>query len=151
MAPVTNANGTKLLVQIGDGGSPTETFAHDCGINAERGIDFSSDVTQTVTPDCDSPDDPAWKETTVDGLSATISGGGQVHTTTAKTAWYDWWASGAAKNCRVFVNVDSADGGGYWQGAFRCTQYGLSGDRNAKMTNTVTIVSDGALTWTAAP
>lgn len=149
MPTVASARGTKLLIQIGDGGGP-ETFAHDCLINAERGVVFAVDTNEFVIPDCDSPDDPAWKEITKDGISASVTGAGVLHTTTAKTAWYDWLVDADPKTCRINLNVASGVGGGYWSGEFHCTQFEITGDRNGKLTANVTIVSTGALTWTDA-
>ena len=148
MAPVASMRGTKLLVQIGDGASP-ETFAHDCLINGARGISFQSDTNEDIVPDCDNPDDPAWKEVTKDGLSATITGAGILHTSSVEE-WWDWFNSDDAKNVRVNVNVGSAAGGGYWAGAVKLTAMEVTGERNAMATVSVTLMSTGALTWTDA-
>lgn len=148
MAVVKTMNGTSLLIQISDGASP-ETFTHDCLINAERGIQFSSDVNEFLVPDCDTPDEPAWKETTKDGLSASITGGGMLHTTSVET-WFNWFKDDATKNIRVNVNVSAANGGGYWAGAFHLTAFEIGGNRNEKATVSVTLISNGPITWTDA-
>jgi predicted secreted protein len=148
MAPVKTINGQKLLVQIGNGADP-EVFAADCLINTERGIQFASDSNDQVVADCDDPDAPAWKERTKDGLDATISGAGMLHTTSIET-WFDWFKSADTKNVRVKVDVSAANGGGYWQGAFHLTALEITGNRNEKATVSVTLVSSGALTWTDA-
>lgn len=146
MATVQTMNGTKLLVQIGDGGSP-EVFTHDCLINAERGIAFSSDVAEFVVPDCDAPDEPAWKETTKDGLGASVTGGGMLHTASVET-WFNWFKDDATKTCRIKIDVTGANGGGYWEGEFHLTEFEITGNRNEKATVSVTLVASGALTWT---
>lgn len=148
MAPVKTINGQKLLVQIGDGAEP-EVFAVDCLINSERGIQFSSDTNEIVVPDCDDPDAPAWKESTKDGLSATVSGAGMLHTTSVET-WFDWFRSKDTKNVRVKVDVSAANGGGYWQGAFHLTAFEITGNRNDKATVSVTLTSSGIVAWTDA-
>ncbi|MEF2550002.1 phage tail tube protein [Aurantimonas sp. A2-1-M11] len=148
MAPVQTVSGKKLLVQIGDGASP-EVFAADCMINAERGISFSVDSNDFVIPDCDDPDAAGWKEREVDGMSATITGAGILHTPSFQT-WFDWMASAAPKNCRVMLDVGSAAGGGYVEGAFYLTSFESSGGRNDKVTANVTLESTGVMTWTAA-
>lgn len=146
MAAVKTLNGEKLLVQIGDGASP-ETFTHDCLINTERGIAFSAETQEFIVPDCLAPEDPAWKEVTKDGLSATISGAGMLHTSSVED-WFNWFKSPDTKNCRVRVDVAGADGGGYWEGAFHLTALEITGDRKQKSTVSVTLVSNGAVTWT---
>lgn len=149
MAVVKTMNGTKLLVQIGDGASPTEAFAADCLINTERGIVFSSDISEFIVPDCDDPDAPAWKETTKDGLSAAVSGSGMLHTASVSD-WFDWLKSASTKNVRVKVDVTAGNGGGYWSGAFHLSQFEITGNRNEKAQVSVSLVSSGALTWTDA-
>lgn len=149
MALVKTINGQKLLVQIGDGGSPSETFAADCLINTDRGIQFSADANEFIVPDCDDPDAPAWKERTKDGLDATVTGAGMLHTSSVET-WFDWFKSADTKNVRVKVDVTGANGGGYWQGAFHLTAFEISGARNEKATASVTLASSGSVVWTDA-
>ena len=149
MAPVPRVQGSKLLVQIGDGAAP-EVFAADCLINTSRGIQFQSDTTQTVMPDCDNPDDPAWKSLQKDGLTATISGAGMLYTASL-SEWFTWFNSDNAKNVRFLLNVPLASGGGYWQGAFKLTDFQPQTDGNKDVaTCSVTLVSDGPVTWTDA-
>lgn len=148
MAPVKSINGQKLLVQIGDGASP-EVFAADCLINTERGIQFSADTSESIVPDCDDPDAPAWKETTKDGLSATINGSGTLHTTSIET-WFDFFRGGETKNIRFKVDASGANGGGYWQGAFHLNAFEITGTRNEKSTCSVTLVSSGIVGWVDA-
>jgi len=142
-------NGTSLLVQIGDGATP-EQFAHDCLINTERGISFASETNRQVIPDCDTPDTPAWSVVNKDSFSATISGAGMLHTPSVKE-WATWFASDDAKNVRVLLNgVSLANGGGHWEGAFKLTGWEVTGTRNEKATVTVTLESDGPVTWVDA-
>jgi hypothetical protein len=148
MPTVKTMNGTSLLVQIGDGASP-ENFTHDCLINTSRGIQFSADTNEFIVPDCINVEDPAWKEVTKDGLSAAVNGAGMANTPSIK-AWFDWWRGKDTKNCRIRVNVDGADGGGYWQGAFHLTSFEVTGERNAKAENTVSLMSSGEVVWVDA-
>ncbi|PSJ64507.1 phage tail tube protein [Kumtagia ephedrae] len=149
MAAIKVMNGEQLLVQIGDGATPTEGFAHDCLINTERGIQFTSTTNDTVVPDCESPELPGWFQRNKDGLSATITGAGKVHTTSLEN-WWTWYAGDATKNVRVRINVPAADGGGYWQGAFHLTEFQVSGTRKEHADVSVTLMNDGTITWTDA-
>lgn len=145
MTAVPRVSGSKLLVQIGDGATPTETFAHDCFINTSRGIQFQSETNEFIMPDCDNPDDPSWKEVTKDGLSVTITGAGMLYAASAET-WFNWWKDDATKNVRFKLNVA---GTGYWAGAFHLTQLEISADSNKDTaTASITLVSSGAVTWT---
>ena len=141
MAAVDVINGEKILIQIGDG-ETVETFAHPCLINTERGIQFSSSTTQEVVPDCGDPTLPAWVSTEVDGLNATISGSGMLDVASIEE-FYAWFESGANKN--VKVKVDKT-GGRTWTGAYKLTEFGVTGTRKSKATCSITLVSDGAVT-----
>lgn len=148
MTSVATINGTKLLIQVGDGAGP-EVFTADCLINTERGIQFSADTKDFVVPDCTNPDDPAWKQVLKDGLSAAINGAGLLHTGSVET-WFNWWKSKDTKNIRVKIDVAAAAGGGHWQGAFHLTSFEITGNRNELATVSVGLVSSGALAWTDA-
>jgi hypothetical protein len=149
MTAVPRVTGSKLLVKIGDGASP-EVFTADCLINTSRGIQFQSDTNEFIMPDCYNPDDPAWKSVTKDGLSATISGAGMLYTASVAD-WYEWFAGDDAKNIQFTLNVPLASGGGYWAGAFKLTSFEVTSDGNKEQsTCTVTLVSDGPVTWTDA-
>lgn len=149
MAAVPRVTGSKLLIQIGNGGTPTETFAHDCLINTSRGIQFTSDTQDFVMPDCTNPDDPSWKEVTKDGLQATVTGEGMLYAASVQS-WFNWWKGSATKNCRVMLNLTGANGGGYWSGAFHLTSFEIKGDGNKDTAvASVSLVSSGALTWTS--
>lgn len=147
MTAVPRVTGSKLLVQIGDGAGP-ETFTHDCLINTQRGIQFSSETNEVIQPDCDNPDDPAWKSVTKDGLSATISGAGTLYSASVET-WWNWYKGDIGKNVRFNINLAGASGGGYWQGSFKLTQFEVAADGNKDTaTATITLISDGEVSWT---
>lgn len=149
MAAVPRVTGSKLLVKIGDGASP-EVFTADCLINTSRGIQFQSDTNEFVMPDCDNPDDPAWKSVTKDGLSATISGAGMLYTASVSD-WFDWYKGDIGKNIQFALNVPLASGGGYWEGSFKLTNFEVTSDGGKEQsTCNVTLVSDGVVTWTDA-
>jgi len=141
MAQVDVVNGEKLLIMIGDGASP-EVFSHPCLINTDRGISFSSSLTQELIPDCDSPEDPAWQSAEKDGLSANINGAGMLDVASIEE-FYDWFTSPDTKN--VKVKVDKT-GGSTWTGAFHLTEFSISGTRKSKATASLTLVSDGEVT-----
>lgn len=148
MAQVKTMTGEQLLVQIGDGATPTEAFAHDCLINTERGISWSASTVDTPVPDCDDPGAPAWITRDKSDVSGTVSGSGLLHTSSIE-AWFDWIKSEDAKNCRILTNgVTGANGGGYWSGAFHLTEFAITGNRKELVTVSVTLALTGAATWT---
>lgn len=148
MAKPKTFNGTKLLVQIGDGASP-EVFTHSCLINASRQIQFTSDTNDFVVPDCADPDAPGFKERVVDGLGAEITGAGVAGSDLIE-ALFDWWKTGDSKNIRVAIDVPTGDGGGYWSMAAKLPSFSVSGDRSQKGQFECSILSDGVVAWVDA-
>jgi hypothetical protein len=149
MTAVKTLTGEKLLIQIGDGGSPSETFAHPCLINAERGMQFSSETTEIITPDCDDPTLPAFKQIFKDGLSIQVTGGGVLHTSDLE-AYFEWMKLDTAKNVRIKFDVSGALGGGYVSLAMKLTAFNVTGTRKNNATVEITLMSHGEATWTDA-
>lgn len=149
--PVATLQGENLAIKIGDGATPVEGFTKDCLINTDRGIAFSSDVTDIMVPDCDDPSLPGWKQRLKDGMSAEISGAGVLHTKSVES-WFNWVSTDVAKNVRVELQgVTGANGGGYWQGAFKLTQFEVTGNRKELSNASITLQSHGVVTWVDAP
>lgn len=149
MAAVKAMRGTKLLLKIGNGAGP-EVFTAMCSINAARGIQFSASTNEQNVPDCADPDLMAWASREKVALSASINGAGMVNTPDL-TDLFDWFSSADTKNCQLHLaDVVLADGGGYWAGALHLTDFQVTGDRGAKAEVSITLQSDGAITWTDA-
>lgn len=150
MAAVTHARGVRLLLKVGDGATPTETFTAKCSINAARGIAFDASTNDFNIPDCSDPDLIAWVAREKISLSASITGAGILNTPDTES-FFVWWSSDDAKNCQVHLDgVTGANGGGYFSGAFHLTAFEVTGDRGGKMEFSCTLVSDGTITWTDA-
>jgi hypothetical protein len=141
MAQPTVLPGTKLLILVGDGGSP-EVFAQPCGLTT-TGIDFSASTSSTLIPDCDDPEAAAWEAKDVTGLSAQVTGTG-VMAVEAFDIWNDWFQSGEPKNCQVKLDQTNL---GYWAGQFILSGLKYAGTRGQKVTVDVTMVNTGAVPW----
>lgn len=149
MATPTVAGGVKLKLKLGDDASP-EVFSIICGITTTN-VSFDKAVNDVDLPDCADDDAISWLGREPQNRSVTITGDG-VLDTTKLTTWRNWYDSDTAKNVQLWVDVASASGGGYWSGAFHLQSFQLGGQRGQKITvSGVNIVSDGAVTWTAAP
>ena len=146
MAAPTVISGTKLLILVGDAGSP-EVFAEPCGLTTKT-FDLAASTNSTLIPDCADPDAPAWEAKTVNALSATISGAG-VMAIEAHTTWEAWFMSALAKHVQIKLN--NATGLGYYSGSFILTALKYNGTRGQKVTVDLTMVNDGTLIWTAIP
>ena len=144
MAAVNYTRGVKLVLKVGNGMSP-EAFTAFCTINAERGITFDSQTNDETIPDCDDPEALAFLVREKDGLSVSFTGGGMLHKN--DVARMDaWWRSADPKNCQVILDDDEPDNVITWEGAFHLTQFELSGNRNEKVSATMTLASDGPVT-----
>lgn len=145
MAQAKTARGTKLLIKIGDGGSPSETFAHNCSVNAARSFQLSANTNDTNVPDCDDPDLMAWVEREKVSLSGTVNGAGVLNTPDLEF-FFDYVADSDPKNCKIVVDVPGSDGGRVFTGSFLCTDFQISGDRGQKTDMSITLQSTGAIT-----
>ena len=142
MAQPTVIAGTKLLLLVGNGASP-EVFAEPCGLTS-KGFDMAVSTNNTLIPDCDDPEAPAWEAKDVNSLSATVSGQGVMATESLDT-WRDWFMSAESKNLHIKLDGSNL---GYFSGAFILSAFKLGGQRGQKVTMDLTLVNTGAVTWT---
>jgi len=146
MANPTTFSGSKMLILLGDGVSPTEGFDAPCGLET-RGLDRSAETSDTAIADCENPELPPWTEREVVSLSWEISGSG-ILASESVAVWDAWFASGAAKNVRVEIYSGPSAGRKY-SGAAVLSQYNTSGERGQKVSVEVTLSGSGALTSAA--
>lgn len=142
MAQEPAVRGTKLLIQVGGGGSP-ETFTHDCLINTERSFGIAAETSDFPTFDCNDPEAVSWLQREKVSLSADISGGGRLHTADLST--YDAWARSLdPKNVKITINAPAANGGGSWLGAYHLTEFRVTGgDKGSTIEVAITLQSTG--------
>lgn len=141
---VNSINTSKLLVAISNGNSP-ETFSHPCMINTNRGIQFSSNATETVVPYCPPDEDLAgWIEREGDTLSAAISGAGVFDSAEDDFETFnDWYMAQESKHVHVIIGAL-----GYYDGYWLLTAFGINGPgRREKVQFDCSMLSDGPLTW----
>lgn len=149
MAAVTHMRGVKLLIKVGDAASP-EVFSIYCSINSDRGISFAAQTNDFNIPDCADPDAMSWLVREKVSLSGDISGAGTLNTPDTE-AFFDWVTSANTRNVQVHLDgVTGANGGGYWSGAYHCTQFDVTGGQGTKVQCNITLQSDGEVTWTDA-
>lgn len=149
MAAVPRVTGSKLLVRFGNDAIPSEVFDVKCMINAGRGIKFTTETSEEIMPDCTNPDDPAWKVVTKDGLSASISGSGKLNAADI-AFFYAYLTRTSSKTIQFSINLTGANGGGYWQGKFHLSEFEVqSGGNKETAEASISLLSDGPVTWTA--
>lgn len=138
----------KLLVQLGDGGSP-ETFSANCSINTTKEFTITASPLEFNIPDCDDEDAPSWIARVIDTLSAGFTGAGTLDTPSFE-AWREWMLSGEERNLRVRLDVPGADGGGYFEGPYVPTTLGLSKEGKGLVQINVEVQSAGEVVWVDA-
>jgi hypothetical protein len=123
------------------------TFTKVCGFT-EITFSVDKDLNDTVTPDCDNPDAPAWIERDVVSQSAPFSASGVL----AKEAWplvKSALLSTESRNVRIVIS-DLGTGGATpnerISGKYHMTAE-ISGERGSKFNIAITGESDGEVTF----
>jgi hypothetical protein len=145
--PVKYTRGVKLVIMVGDGGSP-EVFTPFCTVNAARSIKGDAATNDFNIPDCDDPDLVGWLAREKVSLSYAVNGAGILNTPDVQ-AFADWLADPLSHNCQIIVDVPSTDGGVIFTGPFHLTTFEITGDRGNKMEATLSLISDGEVTVAA--
>lgn len=140
---------TRLIVQIGNGATPTEAFAHTCGANTFN-IKLTNNLGEQTVLDCDDPLDlPAVIIRYLESQDTNVTISGMV-TTQAWPTWRAWADDGSAKNIKVLLDEPALSNGGFWVVPARLADLELVKEGSGKVTFTASIVGDGARTWTGA-
>lgn len=143
MAVPTTFDGMQLFIKIGDGGSPSETFTHNCLINTDRGVEFSSDTNEVMIPDCADLTLPRLIELFVLSNKVQVTGSGVLPSASIST-FSAWKLAGTSKNVQIWLGTT-----GYWQMAMKCTNWNVNGSFGEKVNTEVTLMSHGAIgAWT---
>lgn len=144
MANSKTAKGLKLVLRVGDGATPVETFTPICTITSQRGVTFTSSANEEPIIDCDDPEKIAWIARTLQDMSAAFTGSGTLNTPDIARLWALKTAEDSF-NAQVIVDVPSADGGVIWSGAWVMPSLEFTGERGARMTCNISLSSDGEI------
>lgn len=149
MTKPTTLRPTKLSIWVGDGNSPEDFTSKSCALTT-RSITITGETADSVVPDCDDPDLPAWIERFIRSLSSQIVGSGLIAEETLQF-WITWALSGEAKNIRFVLDGVTLDG--YFEGSYLLTQAEFAGnDNEGKAALNLTFSNDGPVTFeTGAP
>ena len=109
----TGKRTTRLIVQLGDGATPTEAFAHTCGANT-FGITLTNNLGENTVLDCDNPlDVPASIVRHLESQDTSVTISGMV-TIEAWPTWRAWADDGSEKNIKILLDDAAIDNGGPW-------------------------------------
>ncbi|MEZ0212436.1 MAG: phage tail tube protein [Xanthobacteraceae bacterium] len=139
-APVTARYG-KFRILLGDGNTP-EVFAAPCGFTS-KSLQLSKNLSEVSIPDCDDPDAPINIGRDVESLSASISGEGVL----AAASIGKWLAAyQSTESINVKVEVEFSVGIVTFSGAMHMSSLSLGAEQGGRVTISVEMQSDGALT-----
>jgi predicted secreted protein len=145
VAKPTTALGTKLRILLGDSATPI-VYTAFCGLTA-RSINFQTNTNDFFVPDCDNPDDPAWREMAKAGRFVSITGSGILDTKSALPRMQAAYGDADPVPVRVELAVPTVDGGGAWTGLFMFTGLEITGNDGELVTANITMESDGPVVW----
>lgn len=139
--------GTYFVLALGNGGTPTETFAALCGIDT-RQFQYQANTSDQFTRDCDDPEDVPIRRLIVTGEQWSLSGSGSLNRANIATIEA---AKGTTKNWRFYWTEPADDAGiyaGYYEGPAILTNVTIDGNDTAYAQISLQIESDGQWTFT---
>lgn len=138
---MTAQKGSLVLLKVGDGATPTETFT------TVGGLRTTSITHNNQTVDATNKDSGAWREL-LDGAgtrSVSISGSGVFTDSAAEETVRGYAMSSSVNNYELhFGNGDKLSG------AFQITSYQRAGSYNDAETYSITLASAGQVSFTGA-
>lgn len=138
------------VLKLGDGGSPSETFAITCGIQ-DTNLNEVANTTDRFVRDCTKPGEVPTRKVKVTGKQFDISASGLTDKATIAILR---GVLGESHNWKVeLYQDDGTDTGtlvGTYAGAFVLSAFNQSIPREGSSGVEVTLANNGAYTWTAA-
>lgn len=137
--------GSSVALFLEDPTSPG-TYLRPCGLTNHTAT-FTKGMQEVNVPPCDDPELPAWIERGVESLDFNASGSG-ILAAEAVDAWWEAFNTTESINARIYIGkpTDTINGR-FWEGKVHVSQFEVGGERGSKANVTVSIVSDGELTF----
>lgn len=151
MAKPTTYVGSTVAIFLEDTSAPG-TFLRPCGLNNHT-VSFQKEFQTVEVPDCDDPELPAWLERGVQSFDMSANGSG-ILAAEAVDVWWDAFNITESVNARIYIGKpDDVTNGRYWGGKVHVSSFEVTGERGNKAQVSVSVVSDGELTFnnTTAP
>ena len=152
MARPTTFVGSSVAIFLESSTAPG-TFNRPCGLNSHS-ASFTKNTTEVLVPDCDDPELPAWVARGVESLEFSANRSG-ILAAEALDDWWDAFNTTESVPARIYVGKPSDTANGrYWEGLVHITGFEITGERGNRAQATVSVVSDGELTYhevSAAP
>lgn len=143
MAAPTTARFGKFRVLLGDSASPI-VYTAPCGFTS-KSLTLTKNLQDINLPDCDDPDAPAWVGRDVQSLSAAIAGEG-VLAAESVSEWLDAFESVDSVPARVEIEFPTITY--VYTGLMHVAEMALGAEQGGRVTNNVSMQSDGELVRT---
>jgi TP901-1 family phage major tail protein len=135
--------GRTLLIQIGNGATPTEVFTNLCGLTT-RSFNMSANEVDTTITDCENPENTPQKTAEPGIKNRTFSGSGKFVKSTNNTAFMVHVNDATKFNAKVIV-----PGLGTYTGPWFVSEFEFSGEMEGNMDFNATFVAAGVLAFVA--
>lgn len=136
--------GRMFLIRIGDGGG-TEVFANLCGLRSKT-LSINNQRIDVTTADCTTPGGILWTET-IDGVKNIAVSGNGYFKDEATEARLNTVAMSAAATANFEIIVPDF---GTYAGNFSVDTLELGGEQEDGVTYSLSLASNGPVTFTAA-
>lgn len=146
MAQATTTKGGKVRVLLGDDATPI-VYTAPCGFTS-KSVTFSKGLEETQVPDCTDPDKVDWLGRDAVSLSMSISGEGVLASESVET-WLEAWES--IDSVPVKVEIEFPAKTITWTGAMHVETMEANAPNGRRVTATISMQSDGAMTRTVTP
>lgn len=146
MAQATTIKGGKVRVLIGDGETPV-VYAAPCGFTS-KSITLTKGLEEVNIPDCDDPDKIDWVGRDATSLSMSISGEGVLAVESVDT-WLEAWES--VDSVPVKVEWEFPAKTVTWTGLMHVETLETTAPNGQRVTNTVSMQSDGEMVRVSTP
>lgn len=135
--------GRTLLIQVGDGETPTEIFTNVCGLTT-RSFNMSANEVDTTIPDCTNPGGPVIRTAEPGIQNRTFSGSGKFVSGATSKLLLDHVRAGTVFNAKVIVPGD-----GTYTAPWFVSEFEFSGESEGNMDFSATFVAAGPPAFTA--
>jgi len=142
MATPTTARFGKFRVLLDLAG--TGTYSAPCGFTS-KSLSLNKSLSEVSIPDCDDPDLPIVIGRDVESISASVSGEGVLAANAVET-WLTAYES--TDSVAVKVEVEFSTGTVTWTGSMHVESLEIGAEQGGRVTLSVSMQSDGALTRT---
>jgi|TARA_B110000977_G_scaffold198145_2_gene282328 TP901-1 family phage major tail protein len=136
--------GRAMLIKIGDGADP-EVFSNLCGLNSKT-LSVNNTSIDVTTPDCTTPEGALWTQTLAGLKNISVSGDGFFEDSVAEARAVSI-ANGADNAVNLQIVIPDL---GTYSGAFRLATLEYGGETEGGVTYSVSLESNGAITYAAA-